>query len=157
MVGNCRRPNVTRLIPKLFPGHVLGDATLWSTSFVSQSPGTIADQWECKDLDGTTKTSDISRKEFWYQPRTPARVCCRSAFVSLLEMYRKRKSCEIYCKCFIPKARSIKRHNYTQLRTTLFLINFCCGKKKQSSHLKVRTFCKDRCSSKFSQQTQVSK
>ena len=60
----------TRLIPKLFPGHVLGDVTLWSTSFVSQSPGTIADQWECKDLDRTTKTSDIGRKEFWYQPRT---------------------------------------------------------------------------------------
>ncbi len=37
-----------RLIPKLFAGHVLGDATLWSTSFVSQSPGTIADQWECE-------------------------------------------------------------------------------------------------------------
>ena len=47
-----------------------GHATLWSTSFVSQSPGTIADQWECKDLDRTTKTSDIGRKEFWYQPRT---------------------------------------------------------------------------------------
>ncbi len=52
------------LIPKLFPGHVLGDATFRLTSFVSQSPGTIADQWECKDLDRTTTTSEIGRKEF---------------------------------------------------------------------------------------------
>ena len=59
----------TRLIPKLFPGHVLGDPTFQLTSFVSQSPGTIADQWESEDLDRTTKTSDIGRKEFWYQPR----------------------------------------------------------------------------------------
>ncbi len=62
--------NSTRLIPKLFPGHVLGDLTFRLTSFVSQSPGTIADQWESEDLDRTTKTSDIGRKEFWYQPRT---------------------------------------------------------------------------------------
>ncbi len=60
----------TRLIPKLFPGHVLGDPTFRLTSFVSQSPGTIADQWESEDLDRTTKTSDIGRKEFWYLPRT---------------------------------------------------------------------------------------
>ncbi len=65
-----RRSEVMRLIPKLFPGHVLGDTTVWSTSFVSQSPGTIADQWEGEDLDRTTKTSDIGRKEFWYQPRS---------------------------------------------------------------------------------------
>ena len=66
----CNFCHCMRLIPKLFPGHVLGNVTLWSTSFVSQSPGTIADQWECKDLDRTTKTSDIGRKEFWYQPRS---------------------------------------------------------------------------------------
>ena len=38
--------------------------------FVCQSPGTIADQWEWEDLDQTTKTSDIGRKEFWDKPRT---------------------------------------------------------------------------------------
>ncbi len=56
-------------VPKLFPDHVLGDMTFRLTSFVSRSPGTIADQWECKDLDGTTKASDIGRKEFWDKPR----------------------------------------------------------------------------------------
>ena len=67
--GNNSNQGDTRLIPKLFPGHVLGHPTFQLTSFVSLSPGTIADQWECKDLDRTTKTSDIGRKEFWYQPR----------------------------------------------------------------------------------------
>ncbi len=77
----------TRLIPKLFPGHVLGNATFRSTSFVSQSPGTIANQWECEDLDRTTKTSDIGRKEFWHTPRTRACagvcVCLCGACVSV--------------------------------------------------------------------------
>ncbi len=54
----------TRLIPKLFPGHVLGHATFWSTSFVSQSPGTIADQWSAKILTEQQQEARSAGKSF---------------------------------------------------------------------------------------------
>ncbi len=52
------------------------------------SPGSIADQWECEDLDRTTKTIAIGREEFWYEPR----ILLTKLKIYLLDSAFRRKS-----------------------------------------------------------------